>query len=267
MDDFPASWSLVKRSLPPLIAYGAGRLHSAWRAGQRAASAISADSSVPVTWQGERPRMAYSKKAPRRFNMRRRYRRRFTKKANFGYRRIVRSSAINAVSIAGSGTTLAGIYDIALQNVQTSDLVATYTQYRIRKVVLHMTPRVDPANSGVSNNHQCVMAACMDPEGPAAISTVQGITAYDNSYQKWVNAGEQFTYTFYPKVVNTVDINGTATAAGSYGMNPWLQLTATGITVPHKRLLYLVQTGAPVSASGLFFDFYFDIHFDVKGFS
>lgn len=270
MDDFPASWRTVKRYLPPLLAYGAGNLYSAWRAGRRASSAISADSSVPVTWQGERPRMAYSKKAPRRsFNMRRRYYRRRVPRAKMplGYRRIVRSTGLNAVSIAGSGTQFSSIYDIALSGVQTSDLLATYTQYRIRKVVMHLTPRVDPANSGVSNNFQCLVGACCDSEGPAAPAFFTNVTAYDNSYSKWVNAGEQFTYTFYPKAVNSVDINGTATAAGSYGMNPWLQMTSTGITVPHKRLLYIIQSGSAVSASGLFFDFYFDIHFDVKGFS
>lgn len=151
---------------------------------------------------------------------------------------------------------------MALSTVQTSDLTPVYRLYRIRKVVLHLVPRVDNANSGLANNFQGMVAAACDPESTAVPAAITAITAYDNSYQKHIVSGDRFKYTFYPKVTNSVDIGGTATAAGSYAMNPWLRLDATGITVPHLSLKLGVQVTSSTTVS---FDAFYEFHFDVKG--
>ncbi len=127
---------------------------------------------------------------------------------------------------------------------------------------MHLVPRVDPANSGVVNNYQALVAAACDPENTTTPTSIIGITAYDNSYQKFLNAADKFTYTFYPKVTNSIDISGVATAAGSYAMNPWIRLDSTGVTVPHLSLKLGFNVGASTTVA---FDYYYDIHFDTRG--
>lgn len=178
------------------------------------------------------------------------------------YRRIVRSSTTLTSLAITAGTFNSVVSNIALNGCQTSDLTAAYRLYRIRKIVLHLVPRYDNGNSSLATNVQCVVAAANDPEGTTAPGSLSAVTAYDNGYQKWLKSGTGFTYTFYPKVVNSVDISGTATAAGSYAMNPWLQLNSTGITVPHRQLVLAVGCN---TSSTINFDYYFDYHFDVKG--
>lgn len=279
MYHFPGSWDFVKRNIGGLVGGAIGSAVENYRLARLQAKRVAADSRVPVTWRGERPMWgSYARKyrsynpmlqgkkigGRRRRSYRRRYRRRLYKSNDDGYRRFVRSSNLGTKQIPVGGTYISSADDIKLSDINTGDLTGIYRLYRIRKVVLHLTPRIDPANSGLSNNFQSVVACAVDPEGAVAPTTMRAITSYDNSYQKWVNSGEQFTFTFYPKVINTVDVSGTATAAGSYGRNPWLQLSSSGITVPHKQLLVFIGIQAPAT-SALSFDFYWDVHFDVKG--
>lgn len=177
-------------------------------------------------------------------------------------KRIVRSTApTNSLTLTAS--TFAGAsVNVVLSNVQTTDLTAIYRLYRIHKVVVHAVPRTSSANSGVVNNYQCVIAACCDPENTATPGGIAAITSYDNSHMKWITSDGHFKYTFYPKVTNSVDISGTSTGVGSYATNPWLRLDSTGITVPHLNLKLGVGTGA---STNLVIDYYYDVHFDVKG--
>ena len=106
------------------------------------------------------------------------------------------------------------------------------------------------------------LAGAAGSSGSHAPANLPAVTAYDNSYQKWITSGDRFTYSFYPKVVNAVGNAGATAYAGSYGMNPWLQLNATGLAIPHQALKLSIQTGA---ATTLTYDMFFEYHFDVKG--
>lgn len=267
MDEFPSSWNLVKRSLPTLASYAIGSITSAYRAGQRQAKAVSLDSDTPVTWQGQRlplpsrmPKVSYR---PRRY-YRRRYRRsRVSKSVSNPYRTLVRSTNIASWTINNTNDFKA-IVDFKLSDVRTDDIINVYRQYRIRKIVLHVTPRVDPANSGLSNNFQYLMTAALDPDAGVTLGSITNrvLTSYDNSYSKFVNSGEQFNYTCYPKATNAIEGTGGVTALlGAYSRNPWIQMSSTGILVPHKQLLFFATTGAATTVS---FDWYFDIHFEVR---
>lgn len=262
---FPGSWGLVKRNLPGLVGAGLGSIAGAFVAGRKAYRQIQSDSrrSRFVTWREPNmsvPRAPVLRVGRRRFPYRRRYVRHNKGMVPNNIRRIVRSSALSSQTIA-AGTSTQNSTSITLNQVQTSDLTGIYRLFRLRKAVVHIVPRVDPANSGLANNYQCIIAAACDPETTAAPANFQAVTAYDNSYQKFVTSGDRFKYTFYPKVTNTVD-NGGATAAGSYAMNPWLRLDATGIQIPHLALKLCFQTSA---ATTINFDVFYDLHFDVRG--
>lgn len=254
MDPFPASWGLVKRNLPGLLASGLYTLGSNY---------LSARRNIIPRQQPNLP-MSTNYRRPIRMMRRRVYKRKFNKGMTVNaVKRIVRSTglqgnALSLVATAASYTTL----NNTLSQVQTSDLSPIYRLYRLRKVVLHIVPRVDTANSGVVNNIQCLVAACCDPETTAVPTTMTQVTAYDNSYQKFLTSADRFNYTFYPKVTNSVDISGTATGVGSYASNPWLRLDANGITVPHLSLKVAIQA---YQATTIGFDYYFDYHFDVRG--
>lgn len=258
---FPGSWGLVKRNLPGLVGAGVGAVAGALSAGNRAYRQIRADPRFVTTSRMasstfRRPYVAKRKYSARRSGIRRRG----TYKYN-PWRTIVRSSGTLSWAHAAA-TFSAATIDPTLNQVQTVDLVASYKQFRIKKCVVRVTPRVDTANSGLANNFVSYVTAACDPEGAAAPASLLAMTAYDNSFSKWVPSGDSFTYTFYPKVINTVDVGGAATAAGSYGQNPWLTLNAAGITVPHKRLLLTANTHVATTVN---FDLVVDYHFEVKG--
>lgn len=227
-----------------------------------AGSALS-NYSVRVPNLSTRPEMAGYKRRPGRA-VRTRYKRRtFTalkKGMSTGYRSFVRTTGLSNIPISASNFS-STVQNVTLSMVNTGDLTSLYRLYRIKKVVVRLSPRVDPANSGLVNNFSTYVHAACDPEGTSAPGSMQIISSYDNSFGKWINAGEDFNYTFYPKVVNTVDVSGVATAAGSYQTNPWLQLNATGITVPHRQLVLAVQIG---SSSTITYDFNYDIYFEVR---
>lgn len=181
--------------------------------------------------------------------------------ANASSRRVVRCTAVTGIAFAAATTGGAAV-QCKLSDVVTSDLQAAYTLYRIRKVVLHLVPRVDPANSGLANNYQFMVAACCDPEDATAPTGTTAVTVFENSYQKFVQSGSKFRYTFYPKAVNAVGNAGATAYVGSYGMNPWLQLNGLGIAIPHLSLKMGFNTGSSTTVN---FDYYLEYHFDVKG--
>lgn len=267
-NSLPGSWNLVKRNLPTLLGAGAGAVIGAWKAGRKAAARIQEDSqrSRFPTWSVKQrsrnmPRYSAMRIGRRRYPMRRRGTAGRRKGMSQEFRRIVRSTGISNEAVAAA-TLKFDTYSPTLNQVQTSDLTAIYRLYRLKKVVMHLVPRVDPGNSGVSSNFTAYVGTCCDPESTTAPTALTQISAYDNSYQKWLVSGDRYSYTFYPKVTNSIDISGTATAAGSYSTNPWLRLDSVGITVPHLCLKLGISVGA---VSSLTYDVYYDYHFDVKG--
>lgn len=255
MDSVPISSLFRSKLLPGAVAGAVSSIVANYRAGHRAYRATRTE--PPFATSMARP-VVKRAGARRPTYRRRRYGR---KPMSLAGRRIVRSSGLSTITIAAGTSSYANV-NSTLNAVQTSDLTSTFRLFRIRKVVLHLVPRIDPANSGLANNFQSFVATACDPESAAAPTSHLQITAYDNSYGKFITAGDKYNYTYYPKVTNTVD-NGGATAAGSYGLNPWLRLDATGILVPHLALKLGVATNAATTVS---FDYYFDYHFDVKGF-
>lgn len=180
------------------------------------------------------------------------------------YKRLVRTGNPFTLQLAGA-TQVAGALNMNLA-CKTSDLTSLFRLYRIRKVVLHLVPRVDTANSGVTNNFQAMINCCCDPEDDTSPASVADVTAYDNSYSKFVVSGDRFRYTFYPKVRNTVSNGGITTVnSGSYGMNPWLTLDTAGTSVPHYCLKYVINAVGNTSPTTVNFNCFYEYHFDVKG--
>lgn len=255
----------IRRLVPGPLPLGLAIAANVVKSGYDAYQAIRSDPPFPTSTR--------SRTMPRSFNTsfkRSSYRRRMpmrsyrrAPKRDTGVKRLVRTSLIGTNTINLSASTFNSVIrNCVLSDVQTSDITAAYRLYRIAKVVVHLIPRVDAANSGVTNNYQLYVSAACDPEGTTAPSATTAITAYDNSYQKWVSSGDRFRYTFYPKVVNSVDLSGVSTAAGSYSSNPWLQLNSTGITIPHRQLVVGINAAA---ATTVLCDYYLEYHFDVKG--
>lgn len=180
------------------------------------------------------------------------------------FKRLVRTSAqFGTIGPIAAGTSVFNVASPVLSAVQTSDLTAIYRYYRIKKIVVYVVPRTDPSSTGIPSNFNCMMAMCCDPEDTAVPANMQSVTAYDNSYQKFLTSNAQpFKYTFYPKVVNAVGNAGATAYVGGYGTNPWLQLNAAGIAIPHNCLKWAITCGA---ASTITFDSFFEYHFDVKG--
>lgn len=203
----------------------------------------------------------------RRLPTRRRYRPSVTTRSYSGLsKRLVRKTSLFTTTIAPGAAVAYDTRAPQLSQVQTSDLTAIYRLYRLRKVVCYATPRIDPGNSGLLSNQQMYVGMCCDPELNVAPSSLTEVTAYDNHRAVWINAGRTMKYTFYPKAVNSIDVAGTATGVGSYAMNPWIRLDATGITVGHRSLRIFANTGAVAAASNpISLDYYFEYHFDVKG--
>lgn len=224
-----------------------------------------------VTWKMKRSAPAFARPSGKRRTM---YKRRYTARVNPKvrgtgyYRTLMRSTAPLTTSL---GAAVIGAYasnNVRLDQIKTSDLLAAYRLFRIRKVVLHLVPRTDPSNQWIganANNFLTEVAAACDPEAVAVPSSLTDVTAYANSYQKWLKVGDEFRYTFYPKVVGAVGSSGATSLVGSYGMNPWLYLDATGVSTPHQSLKLAFNVGTAPGAPGLSYDYFYDIYFDVKG--
>lgn len=260
----------MKSSFNPLLAAG-GVLAGLATAHLRQSTAVAKDSVVSFpTWSERRnlpmgPMLTSRRVAGRRRVLRRprRYVARYVPRPVSGDRSmyLTRCTALGAVSLtAGVGTFN---QNVVMSQVQTSDLTPVWRQYKIVKAEFFLWPNVDFGNSGIANNGQAVVATCCDPEGSGG-TTLQSISAFSNSRVAPITSpGQPFKYTFFPKVLNSVDVSGTASAAGSYQSNPWLTLNATGITVPHLRLYGVIQSN--VSASVESFTYYIKYHFLVKG--
>lgn len=255
------SKSLTFRSFKKLIPGGLGAAAAAATANFLLRPSIKRDRSF-VTWSEKMPsyrKRPRTRRAPRRYMPMVRYRLSPMRQ----YSNIVRTTQIYSTSIPASGFLAFASQFIKLNLVKTSDLLAAYDLYKIRKVQAVFCPCYDPGNSGIGGNNQiCINAAC-DPSTTATPTAVLDITAYDNHRSAWLVSGKSWTYTFYPKVINTVDNSGTATASGSYAVNPWLQLTTSGVDIPHRQLLFSVGTTAAPSVA-VPVSFYFRIHFAVK---
>lgn len=273
---FPGSWSLVKRNLPGLLGAGLGAAAANFAAGRRAYLQAKKDTAQRFpTWSEKKPslRMSYkssygSRRVAGRRRAFRRYGRRLPRGRVFGEgpaKTLIRTSPIFSTSVSAA-TSVYNVYSPILGSasigVYTSDLTSAFRLYKIKKVVLKLVPRVDPANSGLTNNFQALVAVACDPEDTSTPGSIGAITAYDNSYQKFITSSNQLTYTFYPKPVNAVGVSGATAYVGSYASNPWLQLNATGLTVPHNALKLGINTG---SSTTINFDMYFEYHFLVKG--
>ncbi len=276
MDSIPwGSRNFIKRNWASLLATGIGAIYGNYKYGRQAYLQAKKDAAQRfLTWsERPRPRMSYRsyrpvsrKRAPRmRMSYRRSYRRPGKSFGDGLGRRLVRTSPIFSLTVS-AGTSNYSVYNPTLGSgtigVQTSDLTSVFRLYRIRKVVLHLVPRVDDANSGLANNFQAYVAAACDPEDTSAATSIPQLTSYDNSYQKWITSGDKFTYSFYPKVVNAVGNSGATSYVGSYGFNPWLQLNAGGTSIPHQCLKIGINVGTTTT---LTFDAFFEYHFDVKG--
>lgn len=148
-----------------------------------------------------------------------------------------------------SGTCIAGVVsfyaDAALNNLDTSDIAAAFDLYRINSVTACVTPLVDPANSGLVNNHVLQIYLAEDIYGEFTTPTYSQITGFANCKMRLLGSGQQLWYKFKPRVKNTVDNAGTAVPVGSYGrVNPWINTSTAGLSIPHKRLLVYVNDPA-----------------------
>lgn len=249
--------SLYSRAGLGLGAIAAGALYNAFVGGNRAAKAISADRGLPMAYVSRRraPARVRSRRPARPFNMTRR-------KVSF-YRRMVRSTAITQAFQIPVGGSVGAIVDLTMGQLYTTDLVAMYRQFRLRKVVVAINPRVSPSNSGIANNYASAVIAACDPDGSAAPPATFGeVTKYNGWRSKILTGNDDKLYiTIYPKALNV--INGAAGAAvnvGGYATNPWISLDATGLAVPHKQLVMFGQN----TGVALTFDYIAHFHFEVR---
>lgn len=197
---FPGSWSLVKRNLPHLLGAGVGAIAGSLAAGRKAYQQVKQDQlrSKFATWSERKmPLLKPARRIGGRRYVRRRYSR-FSRSKGMAVnsiKRFVRTNGVLTHTVTAATSAFIN-RNVTLADVQTSDLTPVYRLYRIRKVVLHLVARVDAANSGLANNFQAMVATCCDPESSAVPSNIGVITAYDNSYQKFLKSGDKFTYTF-----------------------------------------------------------------------
>lgn len=254
--DYPSKLSLRTG----LLGLGATALSTAFKLGRRAYQQSINDPPFPTTT------MPVKMSRPLKVAGRRRnYPRTFGRRRNTPLYRQYRRSATATTFL--STTTISGGYILSptLGGVPTADISSAYRMFRIRKCVFTMYPRVDPANSGLVNNFQYTAYMANNPEGPVAAPTsINDMSIYDNCASKPLVSGQVFTYTFYPKVTNSVQGASTAVSAGSYATNPWLKFDAAGLAVPHQQLLVFVQQGGTPGSTTINFEGYVTIYFDVK---
>lgn len=222
----------------------------------------SHNSTVPGVMPMSRAPMV----ARRVAGVRRSYRRRYSPKVirrnlikEYVPMRRTSASATNSLT-AG---VLSAYLDITLNQVYTTDIISTFDVYRIRKVVVEITPQVDLGNNGVVNNSTLHFTCANDTNGDVtSVVSAQYASSFGNYKYGSALSGGKYLYTFYPKVSNTIDVNGTASGLGNYATNPWIKLDPNGIQVPHHRLLtYIASTN---TASTQKVDFTYTIYFDVK---
>lgn len=166
----------------------------------------------------------------------------------------------------GSGSSYGGSQSIQFSLLATADLQSLFEKYRILKVTTVFTPRLDPGNSGLANNSQLTICCACDEEGTTTAPVLMSDPgSFANHKIGTLVAGKSFYYTYTPKVINSVNISGAATAVGAYGRNPWLLCNSQGVTVPHQRLRYFIYTPNTTITPSV--DWYHIIHFQVAGIS
>lgn len=195
----------------------------------------------------------------------RRYSRRMVKKSFRRMPRMIKDSNIvsfrrtsDPVSLTLAGGVVGTAAAVYLNQVYTTDLIAGFDSYRIKRVIFTLQPQVDTAQS-YSNLH---VYCANDPNATGGVPSSGSATAqYENFKYGTVASGQSYKYSFYPKVLNSIDIGGTANGLGSYGKyNPWLVLSSTGITIPHYRLLAWVNTATASNTAVMAYTF--TIEFD-----
>lgn len=263
MDSFPGSWPLVRKHLPSLLGAGLGAIASNFAAGRSAYLQVRKDARSKFPTWTERSRRMPIRMPYRRRSMRktRKPMRRAPSKRTTEYKSLVRTTGVTPITISASATSFS-VLQPTLSQVYLTDLTTAYRLYRLKKVVLVLAPKVDSGNSGTVNNLIPMIATACDPEDLTTPANIGNITAYDNSYQKFLTSGDVFRYSFYPKVVNAVGNAGAAAYVSSYGANPWMFLNAAGTVIPHQSLKLGIQFDA---ATTITYNYYFEYHFDVKG--
>lgn len=161
----------------------------------------------------------------------------------------------------GANTYVAGVLPVYLGQIFTTDLLASFDAYRIKGVTFKMHPRIDTANSGLSNNYNWEAYAACDTTGTfTAPASAYLVCQFANYKYAPMESGKHFTYKCYPKPLNSIDNAGTAAAVGEFGkMNPWLTLSTTGISIPHYQLVFWLGGTASTTQ---YFDFTWTIDFD-----
>jgi hypothetical protein len=166
-----------------------------------------------------------------------------------------RTSAVQTIGLVAGEAS--GSATPALSQVQTSDLIGMYDEYKINWVKFRLIPRYDSGQSGVTNNTNVWVAAASDVTGQVTAPTFVQVTAFDNHKVGSLVSGTEYTYTFSPKAVN-------ALAAGNLAVNrnDWIVLSAAGVAVAHQNLIYNIKS---LNAGNILnFDFIFEVNFSVK---
>jgi len=204
------------------------------------------------------------------------YRRRAFKRAMRRVPRSVTNGANTVLTLRRSGTPTNvalvagganGSLKPKLSDCVTSDLTPLFSEYRLLKCVIRWSKRTDPGNSLNANQTAIVQVAnACDTEGvtPTAFNEV---TAFDNYRRGNLGASSTFSYTFYPKCVNSLAIvAGTSVGSvGTYRTNPWIQCNGTGVTVEHYALSYSLLSTLTTDTSSC--EYVIDYHFQVRGIS
>lgn len=232
------------------------QVYNAYVGGSSAAAAISRDLPF-VTSMPPRVVRRLKLKPKRRMASRRMV----PRNMSTGVIPMVRNTGISSIALVGGVST--SFADNTLSAVFNSDLTSMYDVYRIKKVTVVFTPTYDPGNSSTGVNGQIMhFAVACDTQGSASsLATTTAAGSFLGYKTAFIPSGQTFTYSYYPKAVNTVDNNGAATAVGTYGTNPWLLCNAAGILIPHRRLLWRVETSATSAGS---YSLMFQVHFEVK---
>jgi hypothetical protein len=146
MDSIPSSsaWTVLKRSLPGALGAAAASAAYNFALGARARSSIDTSRSFP-TWSSKMPsyrKRSRTRRAPRRSMPMVRYRSPMTNYINGRRTTPIYSLTIPSGTYSNFSTSV-----IRLNLVKTTDLIAAYDMYKIRKVQAVFVPTLDPANS------------------------------------------------------------------------------------------------------------------------
>lgn len=223
----------------------------------------STNTSQTMSQMMSRPRFY----APRRTYNKRRYSRRMYKPnpSRPLFLSLHRTSTPGSFFIGAGADKATGFIITRLQDVYTADIVPMFDVYRIRKVVFEVTNLADPANSAVNSNFIPDVYLGCEPTGQdAAATNPYDICKYANYRFKSLPSGDKFIYTFYPKPLNSIGATSGVATQASYGMaNPWINLTSSGIAIPHYNLHYGVKFPIATGATAVNFRYNYTIYFDV----